>query len=104
MKKILLAAAFGFFSLTAMADPGSPDPGKAIKDLTAEERIQRIEQLEKRVWEIRSIPVEDLDRSQRKALRKEMKEINREAKALQGAGIYISGSALLVLLLILLLI
>lgn len=103
MKRILLIASFTIFSFAAMANsPFEPLDKKVIENMTEEQRIKRVELLEKRVAEIKEMPLKDLERSERKALRKEVRAINKETKALQGAGIYISGGALLVALILLL--
>lgn len=102
MKKTLILVAFSFFSITAMAETGIDR--KSIKEMTVEEKTHRAQILEKRLIELKGIPVDSLDRDERKTLRKETREIRKEMKALQGAGIYISGTAILVLLLVLLLI
>jgi DNA repair ATPase RecN len=104
MKKTFLITAFMIFGFAAMAsNPIEPLSKKTIGEMTEEERNQRMEQLDARLSEINEIPLNDLERSERNELRKEVRSLQKEAKALQRAGIYISGGAILVALILLLL-
>jgi len=73
------------------------------RNLTDEQKA-RIEALTNRVKEIKSLDKSKLTKAERKELRSELKDINKEAKAIQGRGIYISlGALILIALLVILL-
>ncbi len=69
---------------------------------TATERpsAQRIQELTQRVEEIRAMDKSKLSASERKALRKEVRQIKKAV----GGGVYISAGALIVLLIVLILV
>jgi hypothetical protein len=66
---------------------------------TPEAKIARLTQ---RIEEIQSMDKDNLSRAERKALKKEVRQIKDEVKALSG-GVYISIGALLVIILLLIL-
>lgn len=68
----------------------------------AETPEQRVMQLERRLEEIKNMDMRQLDRSERKALRTEVRAIKKEAAALSG-GVYISVGAILIIALLLIL-
>ena len=87
----------------AMADSVEPLDRQFIKSMNEEQRKTRMLLLEQRLDEIKELPRKELNHDQRKALKKEVKDIKKEMRQLaQGAGIYISGSALVIILLLLL--
>ncbi len=61
----------------------------------------RINELTNRLDELKAIDKSELERSEKKELRKEVVEIKKELKEQRGAGIYISGGALLVIIILL---
>ena len=63
---------------------------------------ERVNLLLDRVEEIKAIDKSELSSSERKELRKELREIKSELREM-GAGIYISGGALLVIILLIIL-
>lgn len=63
---------------------------------------QKLERLTKRIEEIKAMDKRSLTKAERKALKKEVRDIRDEAKALSG-GVYISIGALLVIILLLIL-
>jgi uncharacterized membrane protein len=81
-----------------------PTPTTATpKELTPEQNA-RIEEMKKRVAEIKTIRKGSLSKEERKALRQELKEMNSEAKAIQGRGVYLSVGAIIIIILLLILI
>ena len=79
------------------------DPVKErVEKMTSEEKKARAEEIRKRVYEIRDMDKSDLSRADRKALRKELKEMRKEARAIQG--IYLSVGAIIIIILLLILI
>lgn len=63
---------------------------------------QKLERLTKRIEEIKAMDKRSLTKAERKALKKEVRDIRDEAKALSG-GVYISIGALLIVILLLIL-
>ncbi|MFO7825121.1 MAG: hypothetical protein R6V72_14365 [Cyclobacterium sp.] len=102
MKKIAyflsLVLLFTSFAPAAMAKGDEPSNEK--ESLSAEDQA-RVEQLDARMAEIKAMDFKSMDKEERKEVRKELREINKQAKDL-GGGIYISAGALIVVLLLLL--
>jgi hypothetical protein len=94
--KTLLAALF-----ITIASPSFAHD-KAPATPLAETPEQRVLQLERRLEEIKNMDVRQLDRSERKALRTEVRAIKKEAAELSG-GVYISVGAILIIALLLIL-
>lgn len=82
----------------AMANDGKEKPENGA--LSPEEKA-RLDQLDNRFLEIKAMDFESMDRSERKEVRKELREINKEAKEL-GGGVYISTGAIIIILLLIL--
>jgi hypothetical protein len=61
----------------------------------------RYEILEARVLEIQALNLKTLERTERKAVKSELRYINKEMKALGNGGIYISTTALVIIILLL---
>lgn len=68
----------------------------------SENSEQRALQLERRLEEIRAMDLHSLSRSEKKALRTEVRAIKKEAAALSG-GVYLSVGAVIIILLLLIL-
>ncbi|RYZ62380.1 MAG: hypothetical protein EOO14_02465 [Chitinophagaceae bacterium] len=77
------------------------EPTKVTNELTPEQKA-RIEAIEKRVTEIKQMDKSSLTKAERKALKKELKDMKKEAKAI-GGGIYLSVGAIIVIILLLIL-
>ena len=71
--------------------------------MTDEQKEARYAQMKLRVAEIRDMDKSSLTKLEKKALRKELKEMNQEAKAAGKSGIYISISGLVIIILLLIL-
>ena len=104
MKKILFPLLICTFFLTfsptmvfANTDPVTTE----LKD-GKEENDAKALLLNNRLEEINGIDMSDLDRSEKKALKKEVKEIKKELKAI-GNGVYISTGAIIIIILLILL-
>lgn len=74
---------------------------KEIKELTTAEQL-RIEQIAKRVNEIKKLDRTKLNSTEKKALRNELTNIKKEANAISNGGVYLSLTALLVIIILLL--
>ncbi len=74
-----------------------------IKNMTQEERALRIEQLENRVNELREKNLKELHGKEKRAVKSELRYIQKELKTQDGGGgIYLSVTALLVIILLIL--
>ncbi len=73
------------------------------ENMTRAERYARVEMLENRLEEIRSIRKNDLEKAEKKALRREVKDIKKELKTHASDGIYISAGGLIIIILLILL-
>lgn len=77
-------------------DKEKPDPA------TEAANKAEVQRLERRLSEIKEIDHKSLSKAERKALRKEVKEIKRQVNAISG-GVYISVGALILIVLLLIL-
>ncbi len=75
---------------------------KSKPDMTETQKV-RLAEITRRAEEIRSMDKSELTRDERKALRNEVLEMKKEAKAMSG-GVYLSVGAIIIILLILILI
>lgn len=104
MKKLLfpllIIAFFSTISPTAVFANTDPTTSEVKDD--KEENDAKAILLNNRLEEIKDIDKSELDRSERKALRKEVKEIKKELKAI-GNGVYISTGAIIIIILLILL-
>jgi len=106
IKTKLIALAFllilnaGAASASIVADKS---PKETTKGLTDEQKA-RIEVLKRRVEEIKDMDRSKLSKAERKNIREELKGMNKEAKAIQGKGVYLSVGAIIIIILLLILI
>ena len=75
--------------------------GEKGKPLTEQQQIQ-LNQITQRVEEIRNLDKSNLSREEKKELRKELTTMKKNANAISNGGIYLSVTALLVIIIILL--
>ena len=79
------------------------DPIKErVARMTDEQKKARAEEIKRRVYEIKDMDKSKLSKEDRKALRKELKEMKKEARAIHG--IYLSVGAIIIIILLLILI
>lgn len=101
MKKIvyplMLLAALSFNVNFAFAANDKPKT-----ELTAEQRDE-LNRITSRVEEIKAMDKSKLSKADRKALRKELKEMKQKANAI-GGGVYLSVGAILIIILLLIII
>lgn len=105
MKKTFCIALFVMLITTVPASYAATgtDPVKErVANMTTEEKKARAEEIKRRVYEIRDMDRSNLSREDRKALRKELREMKKEARAIQG--IYLSVGAIIIIILLLILI
>ena len=74
-------------------------PSSTTNELTPEQQA-RLAAIEKRVSEIKALDRSSLTKADRKALKKELKDMKKEAKAIRG-GIYLSVGAIIIIILLL---
>ncbi|MGN6292228.1 MAG: hypothetical protein ACTHMV_05730 [Chitinophagaceae bacterium] len=72
-----------------------------IAAMTEEEKKARAEEIRNRVEEIKAMDKSTLSRAEKKALKKELRQMNKEAKEIKG--IYLSFGAIIIIILLLIL-
>ena len=87
------------FSGVAMSTQASAKNSAAA---TTEQQQVRVAAIKERVEEIKNMNVAQMNSSQRKEVRHELKDMKQELKAMDPTGIYISGGALLIIIIVLL--
>ena len=102
MKKFIYALVLVFTLGISTNTVSAADNKKAKTELTAEQKVQ-LEKLMNRVEEIRSMDKSNLNREEKRALRKELKEMKEKANTL-GQGVYLSVGAIIIIILLLILI
>lgn len=100
---LILAFGLSFATNTSIVARELPTDEPA-KKLTDEAIAKRMEEMRERVEEIKSLDRSKLTKKERKALRQELREMNKEAKELGQRGIYISFGAIIIIILLLILI
>ncbi len=103
MKKLAYFLSFVilFTSMTPMAMAKEDKIAKEETELSPEEEA-RVEQLDARILEIKAMDFKSMDKAERKEIRNELRDINKEAKDL-GGGFYLSAGAIIIILLLLIL-
>ena len=101
MKKKIYFLALAFMLMLSAPSVMAKD-AKSKPDMTETQKARMVE-ITRRVEEIKSIDRSELSREERKALRNELLDMKKEAKAI-GGGVYLSVGAIIIILLILILI
>lgn len=73
------------------------------KELTEQQQVQ-LQQIQRRVEEIKTMDKSDLSRQDRKELRKELRSMKSQAQAITNGGVYLSVGAIIIIILLLILI
>ncbi len=102
MKKFIYSFALIFMMAISANTVSAADKVKEKTELTAEQKVQ-LERITNRVEEIRHMDKSHLTRTEKKALRKELKEMKAQANAM-GGGVYLSVGAIIIIILLLILI
>lgn len=84
------------------AQAGPVPTKKEVRNMTEEEKSARLNAIEKRVNEIKEMDFSTLSSTEKKALKKELKEAKKEAQAVRG--VYLSIGAIIIIILLLILI
>lgn len=90
-------------TITAMAESKAAIKAR-VESMTDEQKEARYVQMKQRVEEIKGMDKSTLSAEERKALKQELKDMNKEAKAIGKGGIYISFAGLIIIILLLILI
>lgn len=102
MKKFIYTLALVFTLGVSTNTVSAADKKEAKTELTAEQKVQ-FERLVNRVEEIRKMDKSNLSREEKRALRKELKEMKEQARVLN-QGVYLSVGAIIIIILLLILI
>lgn len=102
MKKFIYTLALIFTLGISFNSAQAAKLAKNPTELTAEQSAQ-LERIKTRVEEIRDMDKSNLTQSERKALRKELREMKNQARAVSG-GVYLSVGAIIIIILLLILI
>ena len=106
MKKIffvaLLALAVAMPTAKVSAEKIEPLTKEKVATMTDAEKKARFEEIKQRVYEIKAMDKSNLTSTERKELRHELKDLKKQAKAVQG--IYLSVGAVIIIILLLILI
>jgi hypothetical protein len=101
--KNILWALVLLFNLAAMPFAGNASETPKEKKPLTEAQQARIDQMVRRVEEIKKMNRSKLSKEERKDIKKELKEMNAEAKAIRGQGVYLSLGAIIIIILLLIL-
>ena len=95
---------FALFTISANASSHTKAIKEEVEGMTDTQKEERIIQIQPRIEEIKAMDKSKLTRGERKDLRNELKDMNKEAKAVRRrTTIVIGGLVIIILLLILLL-
>lgn len=100
MMLAMMMLAFTFGPTVSAKPVDEPAP----KTFTDEEIEIRMNEMRQRVKEIKEMDKSELTRSERKALRQELRDMNKEARAFGERGVYLSVGAIIIIILLLILI
>lgn len=104
MKKLIYTAFIALFLLNLSSNVLAADT-KAVKtEMTQEQIDARISQIQTRVEEIKSMDRSALSPVEKKELRTELKAMKSEARAISNGGIYLSLTAILIIIILLIII
>ncbi|MEQ9302242.1 MAG: hypothetical protein RIF33_26920 [Cyclobacteriaceae bacterium] len=96
----LTAGAFGH---KANAEEITPMSKKDLRSLSEVEVAERVKMLESRVQEINAMDMSSMTRTEKREVKKELREIQKENKTMGGSGVYLSVGAIIIILLLLIL-
>jgi Flp pilus assembly protein TadB len=74
-----------------------------VENMSVEQKEARLVQMKLRVEEIKNLDRSSMSKEEKKDLRKELKDLNQEAKAMGSGGIYLSTAAVIIIILLLIL-
>ncbi|KEQ31036.1 seryl-tRNA synthetase [Pedobacter antarcticus] len=101
MKKLIYSLTL-IFMLGISVNTVSAATTKDKVEMTVEQKA-KLERITNRVEEIKSMDKSNLSKAEKKELRKELKEMKHQARAL-GGGVYLSVGAIIIIILVLILV
>ncbi len=108
MKRRIAIIAFTLLTLFASVSTYAKNDKDYWKEkvvtMTEVQKEARIEEIKARVMEIKEMDKSKLSSEDRKALRHELRDMNKEARAMTGGGVYLSVGAIIIIILVLILI
>ena len=99
---LLLLASFTSIQSFAKNDKRAIE--EKVAAMTEDQKEARVAQIKARVEEIKNMDKSELTSEDRKALRHELRDMNKEAKSLGSGGIYISLAGIIIIILLLIII
>ncbi|WP_316793313.1 hypothetical protein [Pedobacter frigoris] len=103
MKRIIYSLVLVFtLAISANTVTAAEKKDKVKTEMTAEQKIQ-LKRITDRVEEIKAMDKSELSKDEKKALRKELRELKQQARAI-GGGVYLSVGAIIIIILLLILI
>jgi hypothetical protein len=102
MKKFIYSLVLVFTLAISTTNVSAADKKEPKTEMTAEQKVQ-FDKIVNRVEEIRKMDKSNLTRDEKKALRKELREMKDKARAMSG-GVYLSVGAIIIIILLLILI
>ncbi|UKT64041.1 hypothetical protein [Pedobacter mucosus] len=103
MKKFIYTLALIFtLGISFNSVQAADKPAKNPSELSTEQAA-KLERIKSRVEEIRDMDKSNLTQTERKALRSELREMKKQARAVSG-GVYLSVGAIIIIILLLILI
>lgn len=102
MKKFIYSLVLLFTLAVSTNTVSAADNKKPKTEMTAEQKAQ-FDKLVNRVEEIRNMDKSNLSREEKRALRKELKEMKQQARVLE-KGVYLSVGAIIIIILLLIII
>lgn len=102
MKKFIYSLVLVFTLAVSATNVSAADKKEPKTEMTAEQKVQ-FDKIVNRVEEIRNMDKSNLTRDEKKALRKELREMKDKARAMSG-GVYLSVGAIIIIILLLILI
>lgn len=91
------------FTRPLVASEPVHDPNEGKKEMTDAEIEARLLEIETRISEIKAMDRSSMTKSERKAMKKELKELRSQSRHI-GGGVYLSVTAILVIILLLIII
>lgn len=73
---------------------------KTVKEMSENERLERVQVLEERILELESTDLKSMPAAERRETKKELRYIQKEMKAHSSHGVYISTAGLVIIILL----
>jgi hypothetical protein len=92
------------FTFSSSVSAATTVPDNPTRNYTEEEIAVRMTEMRERVKEIKELDKSGLSKQEKKELRKELREMNKEARAFGERGVYLSVGGIIIIILLLILI